>query len=67
MTYDNSPTTIQVSRSTKADLDELKLVPREDYNSVIERLIERCANLEEENETLIEELEELKKERTDNK
>jgi uncharacterized protein HemX len=49
MTSDDS-TTIQVSRSTKADLDELKLVPREDYNSVIKRLIDRCAELEVKNE-----------------
>jgi predicted CopG family antitoxin len=46
MTSEN--TTIQISRDVKADLDELKLVKEETYNSVIKRLIERCAD--EENE-----------------
>jgi predicted CopG family antitoxin len=41
MTSEN--TTIQISREVKADLDELKLVKEETYNSVIKRLIERCA------------------------
>jgi hypothetical protein len=40
----DSPTTIQVTRATKADLDELKLVKEETFNSVIKRLIERCAD-----------------------
>ncbi|MEM3882122.1 MAG: hypothetical protein QXO23_01860 [Candidatus Methanomethyliaceae archaeon] len=34
--------TIRVSRSTKKKLDELKVHPREPYEDVIKRLIERC-------------------------
>ena len=32
-------TTISVEDSTKADLEELKIDPRETYNSVIKKLI----------------------------
>ena len=39
-------TTIQVSRETKKLLDELKIHPREPYDSVIRRLIE--ARIDEE-------------------
>jgi hypothetical protein len=34
--------TVRVSAATKKRLDELKIHPREPYEDVIKRLIERC-------------------------
>jgi len=38
---DNNGTTIHVSLDTKSRLDELKIIPREPYEDVIKRLMER--------------------------
>jgi predicted CopG family antitoxin len=35
-------TTIHVSKETKEKLDKLKIHPREPYEDVIKRLIEKC-------------------------
>jgi len=35
-------TTVQISKETKAKLDRLKVHPREPYEDVIKRLIEKC-------------------------
>jgi len=35
-------TTIAVSKETKARLDELKVHPREPYEDIIKRLLEKC-------------------------
>lgn len=48
-------TSIQVTQGLKATLDELKLTPRESYQMVIERLITKCDDLEQQVETLLEE------------
>jgi predicted CopG family antitoxin len=53
-------TTIQIHNSTKLLLNELKLVQKESYDDVIQRLIKRCDDLEQQVETLIEDLEEAK-------
>lgn len=40
-------TTIQVKKKTKDKLEDLKIHPRESYNTVIERLIETGTNEDE--------------------
>ncbi len=41
------PTTIQISDKVKSTLDKMKMIERETYNDVIERLIEDDAELSE--------------------
>ena len=40
--YMSEYSTIRISKTLKKKLDELKVHPREPYNDVINRLIEKC-------------------------
>ena len=48
-------TTIQISDNVKSVLDRLKMIERETYNDVIERMIEDDLELNEKTKTEIEE------------
>jgi len=52
------PTTIQISDNVKAILDRMKMIERETYNDIIERMIEDDMEL---NEKTKKELEERRK------
>ena len=49
------PTTIQISDSVKSVLDRMKMIERETYNDIIERMIEDDLELNEKTKTEIEE------------
>jgi len=49
------PTTIQISDNVKSVLDRMKMIERETYNDVIERMIEDDLELNEKTKTEIEE------------
>ena len=49
------PTTIQISESVKAVLDKMKILERETYNDIIERMIEDDLELNEKTKREIEE------------
>ncbi|MBI4143744.1 hypothetical protein HY486_00665 [Candidatus Woesearchaeota archaeon] len=49
------PTTIQISDNTKSVLDRMKMMERETYNDIIERMIEDDLELNEKTKTEIEE------------
>ena len=49
------PTTIQISDSVKAVLDRMKMIERETYNDIIERMIEDDLELNEKTKKEIEE------------
>ena len=49
------PTTIQISDNVKLVLDRMKMIERETYNDVIERMIEDDLELNEKTKTEIEE------------
>jgi len=49
------PTTIQVSDSVKSVLDRMKMMERESYNEIIERMIEDDLELNEKTKREIEE------------
>jgi predicted transcriptional regulator len=49
------PTTIQISDNVKSILDKMKMVERETYNDIIERMIEDDLELNEQTKKEIEE------------
>jgi len=49
------PTTIQISDNVKSVLDRMKMIERETYNDVIERMIEDDLELNEKTKVEIEE------------
>ena len=49
------PTTIQISDNVKSILDKMKMIERETYNDVIERMIEDDLELNEKTKREIEE------------
>ena len=49
------PTTIQISDNVKSVLDKMKLIERETYNEIIERMIEDDLELNEKTKIEIEE------------
>lgn len=49
------PTTIQISDNVKSVLDRMKMIERETYNDVIERMIEDDLELNKKTKTEIEE------------
>ena len=49
------PTTIQISDNVKSVLDRMKMIERETYNDVIERMIEDDLELNEKTKSEIEE------------
>ena len=49
------PTTIQISDNVKAVLDRMKMIKRETYNDIIERMIEDDLELNEKTKKEIEE------------
>jgi len=49
------PTTIQISDNVKSILDKMKMIERESYNEVIERMIEDDLELNEKTKKEIEE------------
>ena len=49
------PTTIQISDSVKSVLDRMKMIERETYNDIIERMIEDDLELNEKTKAEIEE------------
>ena len=49
------PTTIQISNNVKSVLDKMKMIERETYNDIIERMIEDDLELNEKTKTEIEE------------
>ena len=49
------PTTIQISDNVKSILDKMKMMERETYNDIIERMIEDDLELNEKTKTEIEE------------
>ena len=49
------PTTIQISDNVKSVLDKMKMIERETYNEVIERMIEDDLELNEKTKIEIEE------------
>ena len=49
------PTTIQISDSVKSVLDRMKMIERETYNDIIERMIEDDLEINEKTKTEIEE------------
>jgi predicted CopG family antitoxin len=55
------PTTIQISDNVKRTLDRMKMLERETYNDIIERMIEDDLEI---NEQTKRELEERKKEKS---
>ena len=49
------PTTIQISDNVKSTLDKMKMIERETYNEIIERMIEDDLELNEKTKREIEE------------